>query len=94
MRQYPPLTEAWEAKYQEALELAAAEPLIHDPVAVDFDADGRQDLLVACRGDDTLRLFRNTTVPGGPAYELKTFNWSKHSVQKLTHRDTRSKSHT
>ncbi len=39
-------------------------------VAGDFDRDGRVDLLVACRGDDTLRLFRNTAVPGGPAYEV------------------------
>lgn len=39
-------------------------------VAADLDADGREDLLVACRGDDTLRLFRNTVVPGGLAYEV------------------------
>jgi len=39
-------------------------------VTADFDADGREDLLVACRGDDTLRLFRNTALPGGPAYEV------------------------
>ena len=36
----------------------------------DFDADGREDLLVACRGDDTLRLFRNTVVPGGAVGEV------------------------
>ncbi|MFN3244208.1 MAG: FG-GAP-like repeat-containing protein [Planctomycetota bacterium] len=39
-------------------------------VTADFDGDGRQDLLVACRGDDTLRLFRNTSLPGGPAFEV------------------------
>ena len=48
--------------------LAGSEP--SQVVASDFDADGRSDLLVACRGDDTLRLFRNTAVPGGPAYEV------------------------
>lgn len=35
--------------------------------ADDFDRDGRADLLVACQGDSTLRLFRNTTVPGSGA---------------------------
>lgn len=32
--------------------------------AADFDRDGGIDLLVACRSDQTLRLFRNTAVPG------------------------------
>ncbi len=36
----------------------------------DFDADGREDLLVACRGDNTLRLFRNTVAPGGVVGEV------------------------
>lgn len=39
-------------------------------VAADFDSDGREDLLVACRGDDTLRLFRNTALPGGAPSEV------------------------
>ena len=39
-------------------------------VAADFDADGRQDLLVACRGDNTLRVFRNTFTPGGSVGEV------------------------
>jgi hypothetical protein len=29
--------------------------------AADFDRDGTTDLLIACRGDSTLRLFRNTS---------------------------------
>lgn len=32
--------------------------------AADFDRDGRVDLLVACRGDSSLRLFRNTSAVG------------------------------
>ncbi|MFN7588385.1 MAG: FG-GAP repeat domain-containing protein [Planctomycetota bacterium] len=32
--------------------------------AADFDRDGRVDLLVACRGDTSLRLFRNTSAVG------------------------------
>lgn len=32
--------------------------------AADFDQDGRVDLLVACRGDASLRLFRNTSAVG------------------------------
>lgn len=31
----------------------------------DFDGDGVSDLIVACRGDRSLRLFRNTDAPGG-----------------------------
>ncbi len=48
--------------------LAGSEPC--NVVAGDFDRDGRVDLLIACRGDDTMRLFRNTVVPGGPAFEV------------------------
>lgn len=36
----------------------------------DFDGDGVSDLIVACEGDDTLRLFRNTDAPGGQSSEV------------------------
>lgn len=35
--------------------------------ANDFDGDGVSDLIVACKGDRSLRLFRNTDVPGEPS---------------------------
>jgi len=38
--------------------------------ANDFDGDGLVDLLVACSGDRLLRLFRNTSAPGGEALEV------------------------
>lgn len=59
--------QSFAAAGQQAL-LAGSAP--RQVAVADFDADGRQDLLVACGGDDTLRLFRNTTVPGGPAFEV------------------------
>ena len=43
--------------------LAGSDP--QQVAANDFDGDGRTDLLVACRGDRSLRLFRNTSAPGG-----------------------------
>ena len=39
-------------------------------VAGDFDGDDLIDLLVACSGDRTLRLFRNTSAPGGDPLEV------------------------
>ncbi len=59
--------QSFAAPAQQAL-LAGSEP--RQVAVADFDADGRQDLLVACGGDDTLRLFRNTVVPGGAANEV------------------------
>lgn len=43
--------------------------------AADFDRDGSVDLLVACRGDSTLRLFRNTAPPvaGGVGVAVGAF---------------------
>lgn len=38
--------------------------------ASDFDGDGLVDLLVACSSDRSLRLFRNTSAPGGQAFEV------------------------
>ena len=35
--------------------------------ANDFDGDGVSDLIVACKGDRSLRLFRNTDAPGEPS---------------------------
>ena len=42
--------------------LAGNEPVL--VVAADIDGDGLSDLMVACRGDRSLRLFRNTAAPG------------------------------
>ena len=39
-------------------------------VATDFDGDGVSDLMVACQGDRSLRLFRNTDAPGGQTNEV------------------------
>lgn len=36
----------------------------------DFDGDGVSDLIVACEGDDSLRLFRNTDAPGGQSIDV------------------------
>lgn len=36
----------------------------------DFDGDGLSDLLVACLGDRTLRMFRNADAPGGVSNEV------------------------
>jgi len=38
--------------------------------ASDFDGDGVSDLIVACRGDRSLRLFRNTDAPGGSSSQV------------------------
>lgn len=48
--------------------LAGNEPVL--VTAADFDGDGLKDLMVACRGDRSLRLFRNTVAPGGNANEV------------------------
>ena len=61
------LVRSYAAPSQQAL-LAGSGP--SEIVAADFDADGRQDLLIACRGDSTLRAFRNTFVPGGSVGEV------------------------
>ena len=48
--------------------LAGSEPAL--VAASDFDRDGLVDLMVACRGDSTLRVFRNTFAPGGGSTEV------------------------
>lgn len=53
--------------------------------AADFDRDGRVDLLVACAGDRTLRLFRNVSLPGSGngEVEIEAFVESLSSPQQL-----------
>ena len=48
--------------------LAGSKPT--ELAATDFDRDGTVDLLVACRGDSTLRLFRNTAVVDPAAVQV------------------------
>lgn len=48
--------------------LAGSDP--RQVAANDFDGDGLVDLLVACKGDRSLRLFRNTSAPGGDPYPV------------------------
>ena len=48
--------------------LAGSDP--QKVAADDFDGDGLVDLLVACSGDRSLRLFRNTSAPGGDPLEV------------------------
>ena len=48
--------------------LAGSEPVFVE--AADFDGDDLVDLMVACRGDRSLRLFRNTVAPGGTSIEV------------------------
>jgi hypothetical protein len=53
--------------------LAGSEPT--QLAAADFDRDGSQDLLVACRGDSSLRLYRNAApvTPGAVAVDVAAF---------------------
>jgi len=48
--------------------LAGSEPVL--VTAADLDGDGLKDLMVACRGDRSLRFFRNTVAPGGTSGEV------------------------